>query len=523
MTNHGPAAEPMTLASAFDTLARSHGAKTAIRTDNTELTYADLDERTAKLANIFRSLGLESQDSVGILMENRSEFIVTQVAAARAGIVVVPLNSAIDKHSIESILSGANVRTLVLGPTMFDLAKEIQQTNSKSLDIIGIKDKADLPIGFHGFEELLLKADADPPAVTVNPEDAAAIHYTGGTTGQPKGTLHTHYSVLLNIYAHIQELELRPNDRQLLVTPLGHSAGRFALAGLVNGATVVLRERVDSESLLQLIEDESITWTYLIPTMISDLLESPSVEETDVESLQTLVYGSAPITPSRLKEGLKVFGDIFIQFYGLAEVPNIATILPKAHHRPEDEESLKSAGFPATLVEIGLFSDELDFDDNIGEVGIKAPYAVGEYLDGTSTHDSDGWIKTGDIGRIDDEGRLVLLDRKQDIIIAGGEPVYSTEVEDVIQRHPDVHQVAVIGIPESTHERVRMDDLTVEQSIKAVIVPEGDAEIPLEELQEYCGEQLSERIVLESLDTVGKLPETAYGKIDKRLLKEPYW
>ena len=237
MTNHGPAAEPMTLASAFDTLARSHGAKTAIRTDNTELTYADLDERTAKLANIFRSLGLESQDSVGILMENRSEFIVTQVAAARAGIVVVPLNSAIDKHSIESILSGANVRTLVLGPTMFDLAKEIQQTNSKSLDIIGIKDKADLPIGFHGFEELLLKADADPPAVTVNPEDAAAIHYTGGTTGQPKGTLHTHYSVLLNIYAHIQELELRPNDRQLLVTPLGHSAGRFALAGLVNGAT----------------------------------------------------------------------------------------------------------------------------------------------------------------------------------------------------------------------------------------------------------------------------------------------
>jgi fatty-acyl-CoA synthase/long-chain acyl-CoA synthetase len=175
----------------------------------------------------------------------------------------------------------------------------------------------------------------------------------------------------------------------------------------------------------------------------------------------------------------------------LAEVPNIATILPKAHHRPQDEESLKSAGFPATLVEIALFSDELDFDGQIGEVGIKAPYAVGEYLDGTSTHDSDGWIKTGDIGRIDDEGRLILLDRKQDIIITDGEPVYSTEVEDVIQRHPDVHQVAVIGI--------------------------------LEELQEYCGEQLSERIVPESLDTVGKLPETAYGKIDKRLLKEPYW
>lgn len=523
MTNHGPTSEPMTLVSAFNTLARSHDEKAAIKTNVTTLTYAELDERTAKLANIFRSLGLDSQDSVGILMENRSEFIVTQIAAARAGIVVVPLNSAIDKYSIESILTDANVRTLVVGPAMFNLAKEIQQTNLESYDIIGIKDQADLPIGFHGFEELLSKANADPPDVTVNPNDTAAIHYTGGTTGQPKGTLHTHYSILLNIYAHIQELELRPNDRQLLVTPLGHSAGRFALTGLVNGATVVLRERVDSESLLQLIEEESITWTYLIPTMISDLLDTPGVKEANFESLQTLVYGSAPITPSQLKEGLEVFGDVFIQFYGLAEIPNIAAVLPKSHHNPENEASLKSAGLPATLVEIALFADEFDFDDQIGEVGIKAPYAVDEYLNGTPTHDDDGWVKTGDIGRFDDEGRLIILDRKQDMIITDGEPVYSTEVEDVIQRHPDVHQVAVIGIPESTHERMRMDDLTVEQSIKAVIVPEGDEELTLESLQEHCSEWLSKRMVPESLDTVGKLPETAYGKIDKQLLKEPYW
>lgn len=523
MTNHGPTAEPMTLVSAFETLARSRGEKAAIETDDSTLTYAELDERSAKLANIFRSLGLDSQDSVGILMENRSEFIVTQVAAARAGIVVVPLNSAIDKRFIESILTDANIRTLVVGPSMFDLAEEIQQDNFKSHDTIGIKDQADLPIGFHGFEELLSKADADPPNVTVSPDDTAAVHYTGGTTGQPKGTLHTHYSVLLNIYAHIQELELRPNDRQLLVTPLGHSAGRFALTGLINGSTVVLRERVDSESLLRLIEAESITWTYLIPTMISDLLDTPTVDEAELESLQTLVYGSAPITPSRLKEGLDVFGDIFIQFYGLAEVPNIAAVLPKAHHHPEKEGSLESAGFPATLVEISLFTEGFNFDDEVGEVGIKAPYAVDEYLDGRLTHDEDGWIKTGDIGRIDDEGRLVILDRKQDMITTGGEPVYSTRVENVIQRHPDVHQVAVIGIPESTNERVRMDDLTVEQSIKAVIVPENDNDITLEELEEHCSKWLPERMVPKSLDTVGKLPETAYGKIDKRLLKEPYW
>lgn len=523
MTSHGLTAEPMTLVSAFDTLVRSRGDRTAIKTADTELTYADLDERSAKLANVFRSLGLSDTDTVGLLMENRSEFLVAQIAAARAGIVVVPLNSAMDEQAVEPILSDANVRTLVVGPSMFDIAKGLQQDGFAYHDIIGIEDRAELPIGFHGFAELLSKADAEPPDVSVSPDDTAAIHYTGGTTGRPKGTLHSHYSILLNLYAHIQELQLRPSERQLLVTPLGHSAGRFALAGLAQGATVVLRQRFDSESVLRLIEEESITWTYLVPTMISSLLDEPLVTEADLGSLETLVYGSAPITPSRLNEGLEALGDVFIQFYGLTEVPNIAAILPKAQHDPEAEQALNSAGFPATLVNVTVFTEENDFADDVGEVGIKAPYAVEEYLDGTPTHDEDGWVRTGDIGRIDDDGRLVVLDRKQDVIITDGEPVYSTEVENVIQRHPAIHQVAVIGIPETNHDRVRMDDLTVEQSIKAVVVPDEPTDFTLDELQAHCRETLPDRMVPESLDTVGTLPETAYGKVDKRLLKEPYW
>lgn len=522
--------EPFPRGSTFPTLDKFYSRvfqryrdQRAISNGSLTITYEELDRQTAKLANVFRSLGLGTDDFVGVLMENRIEYLVAQIAAARAGVIVVPLNDQLSEAELKDVLSDAPLQTLIVGSDRFETAHSLQRTGFNFNYLIGVGEE-EIPIGFHDYADLLSKADATAPTVDQSPDDVAAVYYTGGTTGDPKGAMHTHAGILLNIYNHIYELDINRRERMLLVTPLGHSAGFFARAALAQGGQVVLQSSFDPERILQPLEELAISWMYLIPTMIAELLDSVERSNSEIDTLETIAYGSAPISSSRLEEGLEQFGDVFIQFYGLAEVPNLVTVLPKEEHNPENEGALESAGRPATLADVTIFDDETRWGGEIGEIGIRAPYEMKGYLNRDGRLSEQTWIKTGDIGRIDDQGRLFVLDRIQDLIIVDGEPVFSTAIEDTIQRHPQVRQVAVIGIP-TNQEKVSdpVNRRYVDQKIKAIVVPLGGAEISVDDIRSFCSGELADRQLPDSIDTVGQLPETPYGKIDKRLLRQPYW
>jgi len=220
---------------------------------------------------------------------------------------------------------------------------------------------------------------------------------------------------------------------------------------------------------------------------------------------------------------------VFVQFYGLTEVPNLVAVLSKANHDTDENAWLRSNGIPAQLADITLleFGNEWDErDDDVGEIGVQSPYAMEGYLgeDLTASRSSSEWIRTGDVGRIDDDGRLYILDRIQNVIISDDQLVYSTEVESVIQRHPMVSEVATIGVPRDSVDYIRDASFHEnEQDVKAVLSLADGEMLELDELQAFCRERLDPPAVPDSVDTVGTLPQTPYGKVDKKLLRDPYW
>jgi fatty-acyl-CoA synthase/long-chain acyl-CoA synthetase len=227
-----------------------------------------------------------------------------------------------------------------------------------------------------------------------------------------------------------------------------------------------------------------------------------------------------------LKRVIDILGPVFVQFYGLTEVPNLVAVLPKANHDADENAWLQSNGIPAQLADIALLDFGNEWDDDIGEVGVKSPYTMAGYLgdDPTASRSNSEWLRTGDIGRIDDAGRLYILDRIQNVIVSDDQLVYSTEVESVIQRHPTVREVAVIGVPRNSVDYIK--DATLhesEQDVKAVLSLDDGELLELDKLQAFCRERLDPAAVPDSIDTVGTLPQTPYGKVDKKLLRDPYW
>lgn len=509
----------------YDKLLHRYKNLTAIKSRDKELSYEAVEEQTGRLANALRSMGVNAGDCVVILMDNRPEYLITEIAAIRAGATAVPLNSDLDEDTIRFVLNNCKAQILAVGPAFFSIGKKFQKDSSFDLNhIIGIEGETEFPIGFHRFSELLSKADSDAPTVTPSAEDVAAIYYTGGTTGEPKGVMHTHRGLILNTYSHIAELEISKREQALLTTPLGHSAGYIAQAILTQGGTVVLEQEYEPAQFLKTIADEQITWSFLASTMISELLDASTINETDTSSLETLVYGASSIPSSVLKEGIETLGQIFIQLYGLTEVPNLASVLSKSDHDPEQEDTLRSAGYPVQFADVSIVDRENRWDDDIGEIVITSPYSMKGYLSQNALVSEQNEIFTGDLGRIGDNGRLYVLDRVQDVIVSNGQFVFPSKVENVVQRHPDIHQVAIIGIPKDreTLDVLPGDQQNVEQIVKAVVAVKSNIE--LDTLQAFCREEgLDDFQIPQTMDTVGKLPETPYGKIDKKSLRKPYW
>jgi fatty-acyl-CoA synthase/long-chain acyl-CoA synthetase len=430
---------------------------------------------------------------------------------ARLGAVKVPVNPLLPEATVAHILRASKARA-VIGATSLGGRADLWVSD----------DGGDPPA-----ERLAGPQDVAPPERSgVGPGGRAAIYFTGGTTGLPKGVVHTQASAVAVHYAQIVEAEIAQSDRLLLSTPLAHAAGLFAQSALIRGATSVIEPGFDAARTLELLRTRGITWTFLVPTMIYRLLDlaagSASVSRggsasAETLELRTVVYGAAPIAPSRLAQALDAFGPVFVQLYGQTECPNWGTRLAKSDHDPARPELLGSCGRASIMADVQVVAEDgtpLTVGDT-GEICLRSPYTLESYLDDPAATAAkflpDGWIRTGDVGFLDAAGYLHLRDRTSDMVISGGMNVYCREVEDALARHPAVARVAVIGVP---HEDWG-------EAVHAVVVPR--AGFDADELVAWSRGELAAYARPKSVEVVADLPETPFGKIDKKVLRAPHW
>ena len=494
-----------TLWDVFRRSLMTNGPRPALSVGDITWTYDDLATAVAVAAGHLRDAGVVSGDRVILLCDNSASFPVYDLAIMATGAVKVPLNAMLTASEIGDIARRVRPRVAVVSPVLDHLATDLPDECAR-LD--GAVTQPGHP-------------PAEPPAVgACGPDDLAFVGFTGGTTGKPKGIVHRQHPFVLNLFAHIVEGTIGPDEKLLLTTPLPHAAGLFALAGLLRGAHVRVEAAFDAEGTLRVMEREGITWTFAVPTMIYRMLDAAEATGIRPTALRTIQYGAAPISPDRLRQAIGLFGPVLQQLYAQTECPNFATSLTKADHvRALDEpELLSSCGRATLMCEVAV----IDEDGNevepgvVGEVALHAPYVMAGYWedpDGYASRFAGKWMRTGDVGRLDAEGYLTLVDRRNDMIISGGMNVYSVEVENVIAAHPSVGQVAVVAVPHPDWG----------EAVHAVIVPALGATPDPDELAAYCRDELAAYKRPKSFEVLAELPLTVYGKVDKKALRAPHW
>ncbi len=481
-----------------------------------EINYGDLDRRSSRLANALAGrYGLERGDRVAVLMPNRVEVVELIAACAKAGFVYVGLNFRLGEAEYEWIFDNAEPRVLVTVPEFAELAEKLSARGDMPVVDVESGD----------FEELVAAGSAAPPDALhkIRPEDDFCIVYTSGTTGRPKGILFDHAAALSHAPMAVLEYELGHHSRWLMALPHNSSMHITMLPLLMMGGAIGFGDSrgFDPERFASEVERLGATHTYLVPTMIFRLLEA-GIDPARLESLQTVGYGAAPISPERVAEMVDRYGPRFTQLYGMAEIASIGTMLRKEDH------ARAAAGRPELFASCGRPSYEIDVrvvdrdgaempTGERGEVIFGGPYTMkGYYRDEQRTAESliDGWMHSGDVGERDGEGYVFIVDRIKDLIIRGGFNIAPSEVENALYGHPAVLEVAVFGTP----------DPEWGEAVTAVVALKEGQSADVETLMDWCRETgLPSVKVPERIEFMDSLPKNAVGKIAKRELRDRQW
>jgi len=520
VSNSAPVPDKLTLEALFRRACEKYSNDPLATFEGDSIRYGRAWEEAGALSSALAGLGVEKGDSVGLMMSNQLGYVTADLACVRGGYAKVAMNDMLTEDEYEHIISDSGAKAVIVGREFVDTIADLEPDLPDLETVVVLGSEA--PETMETSTELIETHAGETPDTDVEPGDLALFQYTGGTTGKPKGAEHTHYNLATNLLAHVMELDIDPGERMLLMTPLPHSAGYALAAGMIRGAHVTMTQGFDAGEFLDLIEAEGVTWSWLVPTMIYRVLGHDALEETDVSSIETLVYGAAPIARERLEEALDVFGQVFIQLYGQSEVPNVGTTLPKDAHAVDAGRKLDSCGQTTVLTDtrIASIQDKQDTDPlppgEEGEILLRAPYQMTGYHELPGKTDEtlvDGWVRTGDVGRMDEDGYVYILDRDSDMIVTGGMNVYTTNVEDELIKHRDVNEVAVIGIP---HDEWG-------EAVHAVVVPESGVSPTESDIRAFADEHLADYKKPKSVEFVDELPTTPYGKVDKKALREPYW
>jgi acyl-CoA synthetase (AMP-forming)/AMP-acid ligase II len=479
------------------------------------LTHRQVRDRVARIAGGLRARGVRTDSRVGLLSLNTDTFFHCCLAIAWADAVVVPLNTRWSVKEMSYALREADVEVLLTDDPFLGLADQLRDAVPGLREIVGIGD-APVPGGLTPLADLL----AADPVEDAHRQGAelAGIFYTGGTTGLPKGVMLSHRGIFVSALGSLTALARIPRGGgNLLVAPAFHMAG-FAIwvQGMLLQMTAVPLPGFDPPGVLKAIEDHRIKQALLVPTMIQMLVDHPEAQRHDLSSMESLIYGASPISEAVLDRARKVFtGTAFTQAYGMTELSPTTTILTDADH--DDPVLRRSAGRAAPYARVKIVDENGDEvpRGTVGEIVAAGDHVMLGYWkqpEATAEAVRAGWMHTGDGGYMDERGYVYVVDRIKDMIISGGENVYSIEVENVVARHPAIAQVAVIGVP---------DEIWGERVHAVVTLAPGSA-LDLDELRDFCKQDIAGYKAPRSLEIVEQLPLSGAGKILKRTLRAQY-
>ena len=492
--------------------ARDHGDLIALTFEGASTTYAELEDRAGRAAAAMAADGLGTRARIAWLGKNRPEFFDLLFAAPRLRAAVTPLNHRLTPGELAAIVDDADAALVVLGPEMSAMRDDLAAAGRRVL-VVG-----------EDYEDWLAAPGAGLPA---DPEggaddDVVLQLYTSGTTGLPKGVMlgHRQFAALLNVGG---AWSMDTESVALAAMPLFHIGGSgFALVGLSFGARVVLVADIVPDQLLATMADEHVTNTFLVPAVLQFLAGVPGAADRDWSALRAIAYGASPVTGPVLQKVIDTFRAPLFQVYGLTETTGAITQLDPEDHDPFGPRAhlMRSAGRAYDWVELRTVdpaTGEACAPEEVGEIWIRSSQVTSGYWnrddETAATITADGWLRTGDGGYLDAEGYLFLTDRMKDMIVTGAENVYPIEVENVLAGHPDVADVAVIGVPDERWG----------ETVKAVVVPSEGATVDADALMAWAKERMAGFKRPRSVDVVDTLPRNASGKILKKDLRAPYW
>ena len=500
----------MVLMNGLRRAARLYPGRRAILHDRSALTWHQFFQRVLCFGQALKALGVQRGDRVAILSLNSPRYLEAYYATAAIGAVVVPLNIrwGPDETAFTLRDSGANV--LILDD-------RFAHVRCETVSVIVFSGDGECPPDAHPYEKIL--AAAEPTAEPdVNEDDLAGLFYTSGTTGGPKGVMLTHRNLFTHALQMIAETGINQDWVWLHAAPMFHLANGAMMYALVfMGASHCFLPVFEPEALLQAIERHKVTAVILVPTMWNALINHPSLNRYDTSSLQWAMYGASPMPIELLRRCRERFGPIFLQGYGMTESSPVITLLRKEDHDLEARH-IASAGRAAIGVELRVVDDQ-DRDVPVGtpgEIVMRGPNRMKGYWrrpEASAEVLRGGWLHTGDIGALDEDGFLYILDRKKDMIKTGGENVYSPEVESVLASHPGIMEAVVFGVP----------DAKWGESIKAAVVLRPDFSATPEDIISWCRARLTHFKCPASVDFHEALPKGGTGKVQKNVLRAPYW
>jgi fatty-acyl-CoA synthase len=514
---------PLLISDFLRRAAKLYPNKTAIVDGARRHTYREFEERVHQFSRALLRLGVERGDRICILSPNSHFFLESYYSAGEIGAILVPLNYRLAAADHEYIINHAGVRVVIADYEYTHIVEQIRPALSTVEHYLVAQDEGLAPKGWLSWEGLRSREPAAAPApIGQDEDDVLSINYTSGTTARPKGVMLTHRNCYINAYNFIAHLGVRHDDVELWTLPMFHASGwggPFAITG-VGGTHVVLRAVVASE-IYRLIEEEGVTFACMAPAVLATILNYPDKQRHNIRTRPRFTVAGAPPPAAFIERLEQELGWEFMQIYGLTETSPILTVSrPDIHTRATDYARRARAGVEALGVDIQLLDEEgqpVPKDGvSIGEVCARSNVVLKGYWeqpDETGRAIYDGYFHTGDLAVWDEFGNIHIVDRKKDVIISGGENISSPEVEDALYKHPAVLECAVIGVP---------DEKWGETPKALVVLREGHSATG-EDIIAFAREQLAHFKCPTSVEFVESLPRTATGKLQKFVLREPYW
>jgi long-chain acyl-CoA synthetase len=488
--------------------------KIAIVFQGRKISYRELDGLANSFANALATLGVKKGDRVALYMTNRPEYIISLYGIARLGAVFTPMNPTYKEGEIAHQLNDADASVLVLQESLYPLVRSVRQQVKSLKEIIVVGQRAEE--GAHRFHDLLRQSSPKHPQQVplVWVEDLVALPYSSGTTGLPKGVMLTHQNLVANNVQFISSGRIMEQDTLLVFLPFYHIYGIMLVSGgIYAGATLVIMEAFDLERSLTLVQQYEVTLYYAVPPILIALDNYPDLAKFDLSHLRYIMVGAAPLAPDVAQRVQSKTGVRVLQGYGLTEAS------PITHLNPVDQGQIKleSVGLAVSnqeqkIVDLETGERELDVGE-VGELLVKGPHVMKGYWkapEETSRALRQGWLYTGDIGKLDAEGYLYIVDRKKDMIKYKGFSVAPAEVEAVLFTHPAVADCAVIGKPDAESGEIP----------KALVMLRPGEEVSADALMDFVGSRIAGYKKVREVEFVTTIPKTASGKVLRRVLIE---